>query len=1305
MATIVLSAVGAAAGASVGGGVLGLSSVVIGRAVGATVGRAIDQRILGGGSEKVETGKTDRFRLTGASEGSVIPQIYWRMRVPGQVIWSSRFKEITTTSGGGKGQPASPTVTEYSYSVSMAIALCEGEITRVGRVWADGKEIPRGDLNMRIYKGTETQMPDPKIEAVEGAGNVPAFRGVAYVVFEDLPLGQFGNRVPQFSFEVMRPAKPTAGTALDLAHGVRGVALIPGTGEYALATAPVHLEYGPGDIVPVNVNSPSGQTDFVTSIEALDEELPNCGAVSLVVSWFGDDLRCTQTNIRPKVEQVTADGKKMPWRVSGETRSTAWQVPISDGRPVYGGTPTDQSVVQAIQNIRSKGKDVTFYPFILMEQLAGNILPDPWTGNAHQPQLPWRGRITLSEAPGQGGSPDQTVAAEAEVSAFFGNAHVSDFTTSAASVSYNGPDEWSYRRFVLHYAHLCAAAGGVDAFCIGSEMRGLTQIRGAAGNFPAVEAMQELAADVRSILGASVKIGYAADWSEYFGYHPQDGSGDVLFHLDPLWADGNIDFIGIDNYMPMSDWRDGNDHADADWGSIYNVEYLKANIAGGEGFDWYYSNETDELSQTRSPISDGAHGEPWVYRYKDLKGWWSNPHHDRISGVRSATPTSWEPGSKPFWFTEFGCAAVDKGTNQPNKFLDPKSSESSLPKYSDGRRDDLIQMQYLRAMFDHWADADNNPVSNVYDGPMVDMTKAHVWSWDARPYPFFPANRNIWSDGGNYFRGHCLNGRTTSRSLADVVTEICERSGVYNIDVSQLYGYLRGFVVSDVSGARPALQQLMLAYGFDAVERDGKLIFRSRDGRATAAFSADQFALSEDIVNTIEHTRLPEAETIGRVRLNYVVSDGDYDLRSDEALFPDEAHQSVSQTEVPLLLTETEARATVERWLSEARVARDGVRFNLPPSRLHVGAGDVVALDNGTGTSNFRIDRVSNDGALQAEAVRVEAEVYDASVEVDAPINVRAFERPTPVSSIFLDLPLLGGSEVPHAPHIAATSKTWPGTAAVFSASSDSGYQLNTLIQRAAIVGVTESVLPQSPPGLVDRGPALRVRLVSGAMSSVSLTDMLNGANAAAIGDGSVDNWEVFQFERADLVGTNTYDLTQRLRGQAGTDALPSIAWPPGSTFVLLDGAPKQIELATSARGLARHYRFGPARRSYDDPSYTHEVHAFDGVGLRPLAPVHLRSVQDGSGGHQVSWIRRTRIDGDNWASVDVPLGEDSESYLVRVVQGSAIKREAMTTNSSWTYSDAMKVSDGVSGLFFIDVAQISSRFGPGLFRRIDVNE
>ncbi|MBL3559438.1 glycoside hydrolase TIM-barrel-like domain-containing protein [Rhodovulum sulfidophilum] len=302
---------------------------------------------------------------------------------------------------------------------------------------------------------------------------------------------------------------------------------------------------------------------------------------------------------------------------------------------------------------------------------------------------------------------------------------------------------------------------GFDAFLIGTEMRGLTTIRSGASAYPAVQAFRDLAADVRSILGPDTAISYAADWSEYFGHQPGDGSGDVFFHLDPLWSDGNVDFVGIDNYMPLSDWRDGFEHADAaeGWPAIYDRAYLQANIAGGEGYDWFYASAADRTAQVRTPITDGAAGKPWVFRYKDLRAWWSNAHYDRIGGVESGTPTAWAPESKPIWFTELGCPAIDRGTNQPNVFFDPKSSESFVPYFSRGWRDDAIQRAYLEATYLFWGYAANNPVSSVYGGRMVHVPECAAWTWDARPYPFFPALTDVWTDGANWRLGHWLTGR------------------------------------------------------------------------------------------------------------------------------------------------------------------------------------------------------------------------------------------------------------------------------------------------------------------------------------------------------------------------------------------------------------------------------------------------------------------------------------------------------------------------------------------------------------------
>ena len=1310
MATILLSTAGAAIGGSVGGTLAGLSSVAIGRAVGATLGRVIDQRLLGQGAQAVETGKVDRFRLTQAGEGAAIAQVYGRMRVGGQVIWASDFAETTTVTGGGggKGAPSTPQTTEYSYSVSLAIALCEGEITSIGRIWADGEEISAHALNMAVYRGTRDQLPDPTIAAIEGADAVPAYRGTAYVVMENLGLGQFGNRVPQFSFEVLRAEEPDAPAAdISVTHGVKGVALIPGTGEYALATTPVHYTDGQGGRWSANVSTPDGRSDFAAALEDATQDLPQLAAASLVVSWFGDDLRCGECRLRPKVESAEDEGENMPWQVAGLTRGTAEVIAREDDRPVYGGTPADAAVIEAIHAIQAAGKAVMFYPFILMDQLEGNALPDPYSDAGTQPKLPWRGRITLAKAPGQAGSSDGTLSAYNEVAAFFGTVTAADFTVAGDQVIYTGPQEWSMSRFILHYAALCKAAGGVEAFCIGTEMRGLTQIRGAGNSFVAVQAFRALAAEARLLLGAGTKISYAADWSEYFGYHPQDGSGDVFFHLDPLWADDTIDFVGIDNYMPLSDWRDGTDHLDAQHSdSIYALDYLAGNVAGGEGFDWYYHSPEARAAQRRTPITDGAHGEPWVYRYKDLRGWWENLHHNRIGGARAAEPTGWLPGSKPIWFTEYGCAAVDKGTNQPNKFLDLKSSESSLPRYSSGARDELMQMQYLRAVADHWRDPAHNPVSAAYGGPMVDMTRAFVWAWDTRPYPFFPNNRALWSDGRNYARGHWLNGRSAALPLSELVAAICRRAGVNDFDTSGLYGYVRGYVVDEVADARAALQPLMLRYGFDAVERDGVLRFIMRDGLDAVPLNRETLAASGDLEAPVEQSREAEAELSGRLRLRFVQADGDYEVIAEEAILPDDATHAVAMSEFNMALTRAEGHQTAERWLTEARVAREGVRLALPPSMMDVGAGDVIALppDDGEGEALYRVDRVEMGEMSLIDAVRIEPEVYDPAPLDDELVALKPFVAPVPVNALFLDLPLLRGDEVPHAPHIAATARQWPGNVAVYASGGETNFRLNTLMPLRATMGGTQNDMAHARPGVVDRGQALQVTLTSGVLESVDEADLLGGANLAAIGDGSADRWEVFQFARVELIAPQTYLLRDRLRGQAGSDGVMPDVWPAGSQFVLLNSVPRQIELSPNLLRIAQTYRIGPAGRPLNDPSYVQRTESFDGNGLRPYRPCHLR-LEEETGALRFGWIRRTRINGDGWTEFDVPLAEESEQYQLRILQNGVVLREELVDRASWTYTAQMRAGDGAAGPALISVAQVSGLYGagPALFGEINL--
>ena len=1293
MATILLSAVGASVGASIGGSVLGLSAAVLGRAAGATIGKLLDQRLLGTGAAPVESGKVDQFRIMGSGEGQSIARVFGRIRVPGHVIWSSRFSEHVAQSGSGKGGAFGPTRRDYSYSISLAIALCEGEVSRLGRIWADGNLLDTSAITLRLHQGDETQLPDPAIEAVEGVGLAPSYRGTAYVVFEDLDLTPFGNRIPQFNFEVMRAAEGQEAAPRDL---IEAVALIPGTGEYALATEPVHFAEARGLSRSANTNGTSGQVDILGSLDQLSAELPKVAATSLIVSWFGNDLRCNHCEIYPAVEQTAIDGTPMPWVVSGIARPAARAISQTDGRPNYGGTPADTAVVQAIAALRDAGKAITFYPFVLMDVAADNTRPNPYDIANPQPAFPWRGRITSSAAPGQPGSPEMTGAASAEVDAFFGDALPSDFAVIGETVSYSGPAEFSYRRFILHYAHLCVAAGGVNAFLIGSELRGLTRIRSGQTDFPTVAALVALAADVRSILGPETKISYAADWSEYGAYSP--GGGDVLFHLDPLWADDNIDFVGIDNYLPISDWRDDEVQAD-EAHSIYDLDYLQRNIEGGEYFDWYYISDESRRLQARRPIEDGDYDEAWIYRAKDLRSWWGLPHSNRLSGVRADSYTGWEPKSKPIWFTELGCPAIDKGTNQPNVFYDAKSSESAVPYFSSGAPDDLIQMRYIQAMLGYWGDVERNPASPHYEGRMIAMDRAYIWAWDTRPWPAFPSRQSLWSDAVNHGRGHWLNGRAAQVSLAGVVAEICGYAGVSQLDTSQLNGALQGYALQGDESARQALQPLMLAYGFDAIEQGGGFTFRSRDGRAIETLEPEWLAVEDDAPSPITFQRADAGPA--RVRVSYLEADNAYQSGAAEAAEPDGQTPDISHSGLNLVLGSDQAQIIADRWLNEGRVARDVAQFALPPSGLHLGAGDVVRLPQGGGFASYRIDRIEEMGQRKASAVRVEPGVYRT-----APTTARRHEKggvvsAGPVHGILLDLPLLRDDDAAQAPYAAVAAKPWPGSIAVLSAANDSGYSAVGALTRSITLGRTQQALKAAQPGRWQWDAGLEVVLDTGQLQSQSALDVLGGANAAALRVGA--DWELIQFQQATLIAPNTYQLDGLLRGQKGTDRFMAPVLVAGADFVLLDGAQGQIDMPLAHIGAERHYRIGPASKPFDDIRYHHSTYTHSAAGLRPYAPVHLRARKQGAD-MVLSWVRRGRIDNDSWLAADIPLGEERESYRLRIIVGGVVKREAEVAAQAYTYTAAQQAADGASALFEFEIAQNSASIGAGLAARKTVN-
>ena len=182
------------------------------------VGSLLDQRIFAQNvTQTSEVGKQSDLQIQSSSLGAGIVKGYGTIPVAGNIIWGTKFTEHITTStqtaGGGKGGGGSSqtvTTTTYSYSISFAIAICRGPISSISEVWADGNEIALSSFDCSIYYGTEDQPPDPFMEGIEGAGRVPAYRGIAYIVFKNFPLEKFGNRIPTFQFLTVFPKNNVA---------------------------------------------------------------------------------------------------------------------------------------------------------------------------------------------------------------------------------------------------------------------------------------------------------------------------------------------------------------------------------------------------------------------------------------------------------------------------------------------------------------------------------------------------------------------------------------------------------------------------------------------------------------------------------------------------------------------------------------------------------------------------------------------------------------------------------------------------------------------------------------------------------------------------------------------------------------------------------------------------------------------------------------------------------------------------------------------------------------------------------------
>lgn len=1186
------------------------------RNLGAYAGNKLAEEIFGVETiNTVKGGRLTDLTVQTSSYGETIPLVFGKVKISGNIIWATDIKETPVTtevSGGGKGGTLSPTrrtQTSYDYKVSIAIALCEGEINSIDRIWADSDLVNLSEFcaSFTLHTGSQTQLPDTIIEAIKGVGNTPAYRGLTYVVIEDLDLNAFGNRIPNFSFEVNRAVSGSFGGSEKIEDMVTGINIIPGSGEFVYDTIIQKKIFGVevdgrfiqrGGSEIVNMNNASKKADVLVSLDQLEQTFPNLEWVSIVCTWFANSLDANVATIQPRVEYKTSTITQPDlWSVAGYNRASAPQVTLDENNnPIYGGTPSDSSVLRLIDELKLRGYKVLFLPMIFMD------IADK----------PWRGRMTCTPA------------------------QMNNFFTKT-----NG-----YNNYILHYANL--TRNKVDAFIIGTEMKGLTQVQNGA-NFPAVTEFVNLAAQVKTIMGATTKVSYAADWSEY---HSING----WYNLDSLWASPNIDFIGIDAYFPLTNRPQNN---------IYNLQEVMDGWTSGEGYDFYFTNPERTEQASLTPL----------FAWKNIAWWWSNNHTNPNS-----VQTAWVPQSKKIWFVEYGFPSVDGATNQPNVFYNPQSSENALPYFSEGQNDFIAQRLGIEATLRKWQN------SNMIEEKLL-------WTWDARPYPFWPDLLDVWSDGGVWSKGHWVNGKLGGASLNAVITEICKKCNIEEseIDISNLQRIVDGYVLNSRVSGSSAIEKLADAYFFDHFETNAKLKFSLNGNEEEDDLVFADIAKSDEV---LQKNFVPETLMPSKIDINFINSETSYAIGASSESRDSASLNQKYETNLPLVLTSSRAKNIAEISLLDLWVSRKTYNFSLPINYIYLDVADVINLQMNNGDiEKIKIQKINySKNKIDIVGRAIDKNIYNLlDYEDFKPSGNTTILNPEIETKFeILDISALAINDLNNAQlkfAISGSSASWGG-AQIFYSTDDLNYISLGTTQVPAIMGNTINQLGDAHSFIFDDANQLEVFLINGSLQSVTRDQVLSGSNFCLVGD------EIIQFKEAEFLGANHYMLKGLLRGRLGTEN-KTANHLAAERFVFLNNFILNFTMPKNLIGSDLYFKIASFGQNLN--SVTPVLFNYKANNLKPYFPVKFEAQKSGND-IIFSWVRRSR-DISGWRNlVDISLAEVTEKYEISILSGSNIVRTAQAASPSFTYSEAMQIADFSSAQTTVKarVSQVSDELGLG---------
>ena len=586
--------------------------------------------------------------------------------------------------------------------------------------------------------------------------------------------------------------------------------------------------------------------------------------------------------------------------------------------------------------------------------------------------------------------------------------------------------------------------------------------------------------------------------------------------------------------------------------------------------------------------------------------------------------------------------------------------------------------------------------TNVYDPYTLSIISSV-----AATSPVYIRDKNmiISSDGlgaARFFHADELPQKSTW-SLNFIIDEVSKEVGLSttDFDYSQLSSIsVNGYALSRPMTARAAIETLAQAFFFDMVESDGKLTAIPRGSSPSISISSDHMIPEGDDKAELETTIVQELELPYRVEVGYIQKDK-YQTGLQHASRPDKANDITNkyQIELAIVMDDNKAAQVAEVLLYDLWTAKNRVIFSVPYKYIELDPGDVINLSVNGSTRTIRITRIGYEASyLRVEGVYENPSIYNPIKQGGSSLGqlVESVGLDAPTEAQLLDIPILQDTDDDAGFYFAGAplgdSSAWSGSELYVS---DDGAAWNGVgfVESAVPIGYAETVLGDGPTTIWDDGNTLTVRIYSGALNSATDIDVLNGQNYLLVGN------EIIQFGDAVQNADGTYTLSRLLRGRKGTE-WATTGHAQYERVVLLDRASlDRVVYSSTYLNVKRLYRAPSVGQSVLDASQFEFTNT--AIGLKPYSPVYLKAEDAGGGNYSVTWIRRTRVGGEWNDLIEVPLGEESEQYVVEVWRsGSMVSSTTVTTTSATV---AAQPGDT------IQVAQISAIVGNGYYASITI--